>query len=308
MRIDLTNQFKSFAQFRVPFDLYAFDRATNGGLPAGKLSEIYGDYDTGKTRLALHVIANTLKLGGKAVLIDIERSLDKGLADLCELDVAHKNFFYPNPNLISSIEDVFTVLDLSIKELRENNPDGLLTFVWDSVAMTPGVADLEREIGANNMAAAQRAKVIGDELKKLMIEVYRHKICLLFINQIRDKVGVMFGEKTQTVGGKAIKFAAALRMHVKAVGKLKDTKLEETIGYKGRMIVDKCKVGIPFHKVEFEMFVDKPIDPYSGLFDYMRRHSEIESSGAWYNFVGDKKKWHGDDFVVQLKRWSTEHK
>ena len=156
--------------------------------------------------------------------------------------------------------------------------------------------DLEKEIGRNE-ASMRRAKVISDGLKQIMAEVYRTKTCLIFINQIRDKIGVMYGDKVDTVGGKALKFTASVRMHVHLAGKLKDETTLEQIGAKGRLVIEKCKVGKPFGMVQFDMMAEAPIDPYSGLLDYMVRHGEVEDEGrGWFKFPGDKKNFRADDF------------
>lgn len=292
--IDLTKRFADLAKFRVPTGIKAFDRVLSGGIPAGKLTEIYGDFSSGKSRIAAHIIAETQKLGGMAALLDTERSLDGGLVELTGIDVA--SLVYPDPDrMLVSIEDIFKRIK-EIMQFRDEHKTDLLTIVWDSVAATPGMEDLEKEIGRNE-ASMRRAKVISDGLKQIMAEVYRTKTCLIFINQIRDKIGVMYGDKVDTVGGKALKFTASVRMHVHLAGKLKDETTLEQIGAKGRLVVEKCKVGKPFGMVQFEMMTEAPIDPYSGLLDYMVRHGEVEDEGrGWFKFPGDKKNFRADSF------------
>lgn len=294
--IDLSQKFAEYVKFRVPTGIVAIDRVCGGGIPAGKLTEIYGGWSSGKSRLAAHIIAETQRLGGIGVLLDNERSLDAGLVNLTGIQL-NETFFYPDPDTdLKTIEDVFGVMQNAVKTLRGDNPDRLLTVVWDSLAATPGAEDLDAELGMAT-GAMRRAKVISDGLKQIMSEVHKSKTCLVFINQIRDKIGVMYGEKTDTVGGKALKFAASLRLHMELNGKIKDEKTEELIGNKGRLVVDKNKVGRPFGVVNFEMYVDKPIDKYSGMLDYMVRHSEIEQTGGWYKFPGQQKKFRADDFA-----------
>lgn len=302
--IDLTEYFKQNISYRISFGNVAFDRATGGGVPCSKLTEIYGDFSSGKTRVACHLLAETQKAGGKGVLLDTERALEPGLVALTGLDLSTEKIIYPDPaKKLDSIEDVFKMIGNSIKLLREENPNGLLTIVWDSVATAPGLEDLENEIG-NNMAAARRAKLISDGLKKIMKDVYKHKIALVFINQIREKIGVLYGEKVDTIGGKALKFQASLRIHLKIAGKLKDEKTEEIAGYKGRFIVEKSRVCEPFHRVEFEMYKNKSIDKYDGLLDYMVRHSELNHLGAgWYQFAGQEDKFRKDDFEKKYEEF-----
>jgi recombination protein RecA len=142
----------------------------------------------------------------------------------------------------------------------------------------------------------QRAKIISDGLKQIMPLVHSHKICLVFINQIRDRIGVMYGEKIDTVGGMSIKFQSSLRLHCRLVGKIKGDKSGEMIGNKGRLVVGKSKVCKPFRLVNFDMLVDKPIDEFSGLLDYYVRHGQIESNRGWYNLPDDDNKWRESDF------------
>jgi recombination protein RecA len=293
--IDLTNRFADLIKFRIPTGIIAFDKILNGGIPAGKLTEIYGDFSSGKSRIACHILAETQKLGGLAVLLDTERSLDKGLIDLTGIDIG--SLVYPDPStMLATIEDVFKIIT-DVMKFREENKTDLLTIVWDSVAATPDMEDLENQLGAST-AAMRRAKVISDGLKQVMAEVYRTQTCLIFINQVRDKIGVMYGEKTETVGGKALKYTASMRVHVALAGKIKDEDgTKEQIGNKGRMVVDKCKVGKPFGMVNFDMMIDKPFEKYTGLLDYEVRHGLVEDCGrGWYKYPGDKEKFRESDF------------
>ena len=142
----------------------------------------------------------------------------------------------------------------------------------------------------------RRAKVISDGIKKIMAKVYTSNTCLIFINQIRDKINVLYGEKTDTVGGRMIKFTTSLRIHCHIVGAIRDDTSKEQIGTKGRIEVSKSKICRPFGVVNFEMLIDKPIDKYSGLLDLMVRHGEIENATGWYKFPGQIKRWRGEDF------------
>jgi len=292
--VDLTSHLKDFVKFRVPTGNKALDIITGGGVPAGKLSEIYGDFQSGKTRIALHICAETIKLGGIAVYLDLERSIDQGLLDLTGVDPS--KLVYVDPDQLRSVEDVFEVFEFYVKSLREKNPDKYLTIVWDSVAITPGLALLEGEIGTNT-TAMRRAKLIGEGLQKIMADVYQHKIALIFINQIRDKMGVMYGEKYDTVGGKAIKFTASMRMHCKLAGQIRNKQTTELDGYKTKIIIDKSKVCRPYGIVNFEMLTDTPIQEYSGLLDYCIRHEMVEESkNGWYWLPGSENKFQKDDF------------
>jgi recombination protein RecA len=294
--VDLSKRFEDFVKFRIPTGVIAFDIVTGGGIPAGKLTEIYGDFSSGKTRIACHIMGETQRLGGKAVFLDVERSLSQGLLDLTGVDAP--TLIYPDPDTeLLSVEDIFEVIEFEVNTLREEDPDGLLTIVWDSVASTPGLALLEGEIGVNT-TAMRRAKLIGEGLQKIMADVHKHKIALIFINQIRDKINVMYGDKYDTVGGKAIKFIASMRVHCKLTGKIKNDQTQELDGYKGKISIDKSKVCKPFGVVNFEMLTDSPIDQYSGLLDYYVRHGKVEAKKGWYNLPGEEKKFRKEEFPV----------
>lgn len=304
--IDLSGRMEEHIQYRVSTGNIAMDLVTSGGIPAGRLTEIFGDFSSGKSRIACHILAETQKAGGIAVLIDNERSFDTGLAELTGLDAGA--LIYPDPNeKLKSIEDVFGVMMDAVTGIREYAPEALLTIVWDSVAATPGLEDLENQLGMNT-GAMRRAKVISDGLKKLMSEVYRHNICLVFINQLRDKMNVMYGEKSTTVGGRALKFTSSIRIHCTVIGKSKNKKTEEVDGFEGLFVVEKCKVGPPFGKVQFQMPVFAPIDKYSGLLDYFERHSIVDKSGVKYNFSGSKEAFSERDFPEHYEKWVKARK
>jgi len=301
--IDLSSRVKDLVKFRIPTGIIAIDKVVGGGIPAGKLTEIYGGWSSGKTRLACHVIAQTQKLGGVGVFADNERSLDEGLIGLTGIDTDPTKFIYPDPDTeLTSVENIFRIMQNAVVTLRENNPEGLLTIVWDSVASTPGIQELEGEMGVNT-TAMRRAKLIGEGLRRLMTDVYRHKVCLIFINQIRDRIGIMYGEKTDTVGGKALKFTASLRLHCKIAGRIKNEKTGELEGYKGKLIVDKSKICKPFGVVNFPMYADKPIDKHAGLLDYMSRHGEVLNNKGWYSFPDTPEtKFRESDFPTLYEK------
>jgi len=303
--IDLGARLNDLVKFRVPTGFIVLDTITGGGFPAGRLVEVLGDFSSGKSRLAYHIMAMTQKLGGTAMLLDEERALDEGLVDLTGVDIL--TLVYPDPNEVDTVEKVFETIENGIEIFRVDNPDGLLTIVWDSVAATPGIEDLENELGAP-MGAARRAKVISDGLKKIMKIVYAEKICLIFINQIREKLNVLYGDKIDSIGGKAIKYAASLRLHCHLAGKIKNEQTAELDGYKGRVVVEKSRVCRPFGVWNFEMLTDRPIDKYAGLLDYYVRHEIVEKTGGWYSFNNTSLKFHEDDFPKIYEEWAQKER
>jgi len=298
--VDLTARFDEQIRFRVPTGNIAFDLVIGGGIPSGRLTEFFGGESSSKSRLLLHILAETQKMGGIAMLLDTERSVEKGLADLTGLDV--EELFYIDPNEIETLEQVFDKIELAITAMREVNPDGLLTFGLDSLAAIPSKEDMDRTEWGVSTSAMRRARVIGDALKKLMPHIYQTNICLIFTNQIRDRMNVQYGAQTETPGGRQVKFWAALRLQLKIMGAIKNEKTKEQIGSKVNLKVAKSKVCVPFQEVNFEIPVSEQISRYSGLLDYMVRHEQIEQTGARYKFPGEEKTFYAKDFIDNYKR------
>ena len=293
--IDLTEQFAKLVRYRIPTGIIAVDRIIHGGVPSGKITELYGGWSAGKTRLLLHIIAQTLRLGGWAVLIDEERALEAGLCDLVGLDVNHPKFICVDPDDIETVEEVFEFIAKTIDIIRTEDPDGFLLIGWDSLASTPTKDDLKEseDIGEKvNIAGARRAKLIGRGLRKVSSKLYKTHSCLVIVNQLIDRFDVMFGDKTTTPGGKAVKFHSSLRMKLTLIKKMRDTKTEEQIGNNVKLVIEKSRIGTPFGMIKFEMLVKEPISEYAGLLDYMIRHEEVIQQGKnIYTFVGSKVEW-----------------
>lgn len=304
--IDLSKQFAKLVRYRIPTGIIAIDKIINGGVPSGKITELYGGWSAGKTRLLLHIIAQTLKLGGWAILIDEERALEAGLCDLVGLDVDHPKFICVDPDKIETVEEVFTFISDTINIIRAEDKDGFLLIGWDSLASTPARDDLKEseDIGDKvNIAGARRAKLVGRGIRKLSSKLYKTDSCLVIINQLIDRFDVMFGDKTTTPGGKAVKFHASLRMKLTLIKKMRDKKTEEQIGNSVKLVIEKSRIGTPFGMIKFEMLVDKPIDEYAGLLDYMLRHGEVIQQGKGiYSFSEESEEWTGAAFPEHYKR------
>lgn len=292
--INLSKQFSTLAKYRIPVGIIAVDRVAGGGIPSGKLTELYGGWSAGKTRLLLHIIVQALEAGGWAILIDTECALEAGLCDLVGLDISHEKFIYVNPDRVETIEDVFKFVEKTINTIRAEDPEGFLFVGYDSLAATPTREDLEEKeddisVGAN-IAAARRAKLIGRGIRRLASKIYRTHTCFVIVNQLRDKFNVMFGDKTETPGGKAVKFHSSLRMKLQLIKKFKDKKTDEQVGNNVKLVIEKSRISRPFGVVNFEMRVDEPISRHAGLLDYMLRHGEIVKAGkkGFYVFVEEE--------------------
>ncbi len=304
--IDLTKRFAKLVKYRISTGIIALDRVIGGGIPSGRLTEFFGGESSSKSRLVAHIIAEVQKVGGVAVLNDTEKALDYGLVELT--GVSMKELIYPDPEKINSVEDVFDSLEKTI-DLRPLYPDKPVVFIWDSVAATPSRKELEEEIGRPE-ASMLRAKLIGSGLKKYLPGVYKNQIILIFVNQITDKINVMFGDKTTTPGGRQIKFLASLRLGMKVIGSIKDDQTKEQIGTKVQMLVRKSKVSPPFSIVNFEVPAFDPIDRYAGLLDYMKRHGEVlHLGGVRYQFPGvNTPVWEKKDFPKMYEGWIKKKK
>jgi len=305
--IDLTARFSKLIKYRISTGIRALDIVTSGGIPSGRLTEFFGGESTAKSRLVAHIIAELQKAGGVAVLNDTEKALDQGLIDLTGIDM--DKLIYPDPEKIISVEDVFESLEYTIRFIRPEYSDKPVAFIWDSVAATPSRKELVEEIGKPE-ASMLKAKLIGSGLKKYLSDIYKNHIILIFVNQIQDKINVMFGDKTTTPGGRQIKFLASLRLGMKVVGSIKDPQTKEQIATRVQMLVRKSKVGPPFGIVNFEVPAFDPIDKHAGLLDYYVRHKEIihpaKSRKYWFADESEKQAFEAKTFSVVYERWKKK--
>lgn len=307
--IDLTERFAKLVKYRVSTGVIAFDTVLGGGIPSGRLTEFFGGESTAKSRLVAHIITETQKAGGIAILHDTEKALDQGLVDLTGVDM--DKLIYPDPEKNISVEDIFDSLAHTIEFVKPEYPNKPIVFIWDSVAATPTRKELKEDIGRPE-ASMLRAKLIGSGLKKYLSDVYRSQIILVFVNQVQDKMNVMFGDKETTPGGRQIKFLASLRIGMKVIGSIKDEQTKEQISTRIELLVRKSKVGPPFGMVHFEMPVFDPIDEYAGLLDYQKRHGEVQYMGGNtgnYKFVGDNEpEWKKEDYPKAYEGWLKRKK
>ena len=297
---------KWLPEYRISTGVIAFDRVLNGGIPSGRLTELFGGESAYKSLVVLQILAEATKDDRfLVVLTDMENSIEKGLVKMVGLNV--KKLLYIDVGQMRAVEDVFDSIEAALdRALKEGK---FLVFGLDSVAATPGYEDLVGALGRNE-ASMRRAKVIKSGLDKYVGRVAKENACLIFVNQIQDKIGVQFGEKITTPGGRSIKHAASLRMQFKTVGKIKDDKTKEQIGTKGHLYVKKHKAGKPFGEVNFEQYVGEPLSKYTGLLDYMTRHGEIGQAGSYYYFPDDKENtFYSKDFPeIYEKRNKKEKK
>ncbi len=244
-----------------------------GGVPRGRITEIYGPESSGKTTLCLHVVAHAQRAGGVAALIDAEHALDTEYATKLGVDV---------PNLLISQPDTGEqALEICEILVRSGAVD---VVVIDSVAALVPKAEIEGDMGDSFVGL--QARLMSQALRKLTGAIARSKTSVIFINQLREKIGVMFGSPETTTGGKALKFYASLRLDIRRIGPVKDK--EEVVGSQVRVKVVKNKVAPPFKQAEFDIMYNEGISLTSLLVDIGSEAGIIEKSGAWYAYNGQK--------------------
>lgn len=244
-----------------------------GGLPKGRIIEIYGPESSGKTTLALSVIAQAQKRDGTCAFIDAEHALDPSYAKKIGVDI--ENLLVSQPD---SGEQALEIADTLVRS------GAIDVMVVDSVAALVPKAELEGEMGDAHMGL--QARLMSQALRKLTATVARSNTLIIFINQIRMKLGVMFGNPETTTGGNALKFYASVRMDIRRVGAIKDK--DEVIGSQTRVKIVKNKVAPPFKTVDFDIMYGEGISKTGELIDLGVKSGIIEKAGAWFSYNGDK--------------------
>jgi len=244
-----------------------------GGMPKGRIVEIYGPESSGKTTLALSVIAQSQKKGGTCAFIDAEHALDPSYAKKIGVDV--ENLLISQPD---SGEQALEIADTLVRS------GAIDVMVIDSVAALVPKAELEGEMGDSHMGL--QARLMSQALRKLTSTVARSNTLIIFINQIRMKIGVMFGNPETTTGGNALKFYASVRMDIRRIGAIKDK--EDIIGSQTRVKIVKNKVAPPFKTVDFDIMYGEGISKTGELIDLGVKSGIVDKAGAWFSYNGEK--------------------
>jgi len=261
-----------------------------GGLPRGRVVEIYGPESSGKTTLTLEVIAQAQKLGGTAAFIDAEHALDPSYAEKIGVNVDELLVSQPDTG-----EQALEIVDMIVRS------GAVDVVVVDSVAALTPKAELEGDMGDSHVGL--QARLMSQALRKLTSNIKRSNTLVIFINQIRMKIGVMFGSPETTTGGNALKFYCSVRLDIRRIGAIK--RGDEVVGNETRVKVVKNKVAPPFRKVEFDILYGEGISREGELIDLGVEHGLIEKSGAWYS-AGGERIGQGRDNVRQFLKEHTE--
>jgi recombination protein RecA len=278
----------------------AISNRPNGGLPVGRITEITGLEASGKSLVAAHVLANTQKKGGLAVYIDTENAISREF--LQAIGVNLKDMLYVP---LDTIEDIFDAIDSIIESVRKTDKNKIVTIVVDSVAGASTKIEMAADYDKDGYATS-KALILSKAMRKITNFIGRERICLIFTNQLRTRMGVSFGDQWTTSGGKAIAFHSSVRLRLKSVGQIKVSKdgRDEILGIKTRAQVIKNRMGPPLRMVDYDIYFESGIDDYGSWLEMLKNFNLVTQAGAWYTYTntetGEIIKFQSKDFESKI--------
>jgi len=278
----------------------AISNRPNGGLPVGRIIEITGLEASGKSLLAAHALADTQKKGGLAVYIDTENAISREFLEAIGVNL--KDMLYVP---LETIEDIFDAMDSIVESVRKASRSRIVTIVVDSVAGASTKQEMAADYDKDGWATS-KAIILSKAMRKITNFVGRERICLIFTNQLRTRLGVTFGDQWTTSGGKAIAFHSSVRLRLKSVGqiKLKVDGRDEILGITTRAQVVKNRMGPPLRSVDYDIYFDSGIDDYGSWLTMMKNYGLVSQAGAWYTYTntdtGEIIKFQSKDFKSKL--------
>ena len=274
----------------------------NGGLPVGRICEITGLEASGKSLLAAHALADTQKKGGLAVYIDTENAISREFLEAIGINL--KDMLYVP---LDTVEDIFESIETIVESVRKNAKNRLVTIVVDSVAGASTKQEMSSDYDKDGWATS-KAIILSKAMRKITNFIGRERICLIFTNQLRTRLGVSFGDQWTTSGGKAIAFHSSVRLRLKSVGQIKLAKSsdapEAVLGITTRAQVVKNRMGPPLRSVDYEIYFDSGIDDFGSWLTMLKNYSLVTQAGAWYTYTntdtGEIIKFQSKDFQTKL--------
>lgn len=249
------------------------DLIMGGGLPVGRIIECYGDESTGKSLLAAQVAATAQEDGHVVIYIDTESAISIDIMRAVGVDPDKMIYI-----VLETMEDVFTVMEKAMDSMKERAEDKTLVIIWDSIAATSTKSEVDDDYGSSPMAA--HARMMSQGLRKIAKRIAKENACAFFLNQTREKIGVMFGDKKDTFGGKALKFYASIRMRLAYSGRIKEG--TKVVGVNTRVDITKNKVAIPFRQAELPIYFGEGVNDAESMFLYLKKHELVKTAGGWH--------------------------
>ena len=271
----------------------AISNRPDGGIAVGRITELNGLESSGKSLIGAHILAETQKKGGVAVYIDTETAVSTEFLEAIGLDVESMLYLH-----LETVEDIFSAIEEIVAKVRESDKERLVTILVDSLAAATTKVELEAEFDKDGWATS-KAIILSKAMRKITQMIGRQKIALVFTNQLRQKLGVMYGDPWTTSGGKALPFHASTRIRLKNIGQIKDKK-NNTIGMKMKAQVIKNRLGPPMRHADFELYFETGIDNEGSWLQMMKAHKLVKQGGAWYT-MNDHK---GKEIKFQSKDWA----